>query len=66
MSFLSELKRRNVIRMAGLHHQPRPDQIQVASTVFPAFDLPGWALRGVILLLAIGFIPALVVLGYSS
>lgn len=28
--------------------------VQVASTVFPAFEFPNWALRGVILLLAIG------------
>jgi adenylate cyclase len=35
--------------------------VQVASTVFPAFELPSWALRGVIVLLAIGFIPALVI-----
>ncbi len=34
--------------------------VQVARTVFPAFDLPGWALARVILVLAIGFIPALI------
>lgn len=32
--------------------------MQVASTLFPAFGLPDWPLRGVILLLAIGFVPA--------
>jgi hypothetical protein len=32
--------------------------LQVASTLFPAFGLPDWPLRGVILLLAIGFVPA--------
>ena len=59
MSFLAELKRRNVIRMAGLYLVGAWLIVQVASTVFPAFELPSWALRGVILLLAIGFIPAL-------
>jgi TolB-like protein/Tfp pilus assembly protein PilF len=61
MSFLAELKRRNVIRMAGLYLVGAWLITQVASTVFPAFNLPDWALRGVILLLAIGFIPALVI-----
>ncbi len=61
MNFLAELKRRNVIRMAGLYLVGAWLITQVASTVFPAFDLPDWALRGVILLLAIGFIPALII-----
>jgi adenylate cyclase len=61
MNFLGELKRRNVIRMAGLYLVGAWLVVQVASTVFPAFELPSWALRGLILLLAIGFIPALVV-----
>ena len=61
MSFFAELKRRNVIRMAGLYLVGAWLITQVASTVFPAFELPSWALRGVILLLVIGFIPALIV-----
>ena len=32
----------------------------MASTVFPAFGLPAWVLRGVILLLTFGFVQALV------
>ena len=60
MNFLAELRRRNVIRMAGLYLVGAWLIVQVASTIFPAFELPGWALRGVILVLAIGFIPALV------
>jgi adenylate cyclase len=61
MKFLAELKRRNVIRMAGLYLVGAWLIVQVASTVFPAFELPSWALRGVIVLLAIGFVPALVI-----
>jgi hypothetical protein len=61
MSLLSELKRRNVFRMAGLYLVGAWLTTQVASTVFPAFELPPWALRGVISLLAIGFVPALIV-----
>ncbi len=60
MTFLAELQRRNVIRMAGLYLLGAWLVTQVASTVFPAFGLPAWALRGVILLLAFGFVPALV------
>ena len=60
MNLLKELQRRNVIRMAGLYLVAAWLMVQVASTVFPAFDLPAWALRGVILLLGIGFVPALI------
>jgi len=60
MHLIKELRRRNVIRMAGLYLVGAWLVTQVASTVFPAFDLPAWALRGVIVVLAIGFVPALV------
>ncbi len=60
MSLLAELKRRNVIRMAGLYLVGAWLIVQVASIVFPAFELPAWTLRGLILLLALGFVPALV------
>jgi hypothetical protein len=40
MSFLAELKRRNVIRMAGLYLVGAWLVVQLASTVFPAFELP--------------------------
>jgi hypothetical protein len=59
MSFPAELKRRNVIRMAGLHLDGAWLVVQVASTVFPAYEFPSWALRAVILVRAIGLIPAL-------
>lgn len=59
-NFFAELKRRNVIRMAGLYLVGAWLLIQVASTMFPAFDVPGWALRALIIMLAIGFIPTLI------
>ena len=34
--------------------------IQVASTVLPTFDVPAWALRGLVITLALGFLPALI------
>jgi adenylate cyclase len=60
MSLFSELRRRNVIRMAGLYVVGAWLIVQVAETVLPAFDVPGWVLRATIILLAIGFVPALV------
>ncbi len=60
MTFLSELKRRNVIRMAGLYLVGAWLLTQVASTVFPAFDVPGWVLRALIIVLVLGFVPALI------
>ena len=58
--FFAELKRRNVIRMAGLYLVGAWLLTQVASTLLPAFDAPSWALRGLIITLALGFIPAVI------
>ena len=59
-NFFAELKRRNVIRMAGLYLVGAWLLTQVASTVLPTFDVPSWILRGFIITLVIGFIPALI------
>src|SRR3982750_35085 len=59
-SFRTELKRRNVIRMAGLYLVGAWLLVQVASTVLPMFGAPDWLPRTVVILLAIGFLPALV------
>ena len=60
MSFFAELKRRNVIRMAGLYLVGAWLIIQIAETLLPIFDTPGWVLKVLVVLLAIGFLPALV------
>ena len=60
MSLITELKRRNVIRMAGLYLVAAWLLVQVASTVLPAFEAPAWAVRTLIIVLAIGFVPALI------
>ena len=60
MSLFAELSRRNVIRIAGFYLVAAWLVVQVAETVLPAFDVPGWVLRALILVLAIGFVPALV------
>src|SRR5213080_628534 len=46
--------------MAGLYLVGAWLLTQVASTLLPAFDAPGWALRGLIITLALGFIPAVI------
>ena len=60
MSFLAELKRRNVIRMAGLYLVGAWLIVQVSSTVLPMYEAPAWLTRSIVTLLAIGFIPALI------
>ena len=58
--FFAELKRRNVFRMAGLYLVGAWLLTPVASTLLPTFDAPSWALRGLIITLALGFIPAVI------
>jgi len=60
VSLFDELKRRNVIRMAGLYLVGAWLITQVSSTVLPTFDVPGWVLRALIIVLALGFVPALI------
>lgn len=55
----AELARRNVIRVAGLYLVAAWLAIQVAGTVLPMFGAPGWIARSVVILLAIGFLPAM-------
>jgi len=57
--FLDELKRRNVIRMAGLYLVGAWLLVQVAGTVLPWFSVSASVLRGLVLVLALGFVPAL-------
>src|SRR6478735_7213360 len=59
-SFFAELKRRNVVRMAGLYLVGAWLLTQVASTVLPMFGAPEWLPRSIVMLLALGFIPALI------
>ncbi len=60
MNIFTELKRRNVIRMAGLYLVGAWLLVQVAGTILPMFGAPDWLPRTIVLLLAIGFIPALI------
>ena len=60
MSLLAELKRRNVIRMAGLYLVGAWLLVQVSSTILPMFSAPDWLPRTVVILLALGFVPTLI------
>ncbi len=60
MKFISELKRRNVIRMAGLYLVGAWLVTQVAATLLPVFEAPVWVMKTIVGLLAIGFVPAMV------
>jgi TolB-like protein/Tfp pilus assembly protein PilF len=53
--FFEEIKRRKVYRAAVAYIVVAGGVIQLASAVFPAWELPNWALRLVIILLLIGF-----------
>src|SRR6266498_2386702 len=59
-NFFLELKRRNVIRVAGLYLVGAWLFVQVAGTVLPMFGAPEWLPRTIVVLLAIGFVPAVV------
>jgi len=60
MKLLTELKRRNVIRMAGLYLVGAWLLTQVAGTVLPMFGAPEWLPRTIVILLALGLVPALI------
>ena len=59
MSLFEELRRRNVIRMAGLYVVGAWLVTQVAGTVLPMFGAPDWIARSIVVLLALGFVPTM-------
>src|SRR5438309_5306453 len=59
--FFTELKRRNVYKVAVAYAVVAWLLIQVATQVFPFFEVPNWAVRFVVLLIIIGFPIALVI-----
>ena len=51
-SFFTELKRRNVFRVAVLYVVTGWLVLQVADVVIPYFDIPDWTFRFILVLLA--------------
>jgi serine/threonine-protein kinase len=60
-NFFAELKRRNVYKVAVAYAVVAWLLMQVASQIFPFFEIPNWVVRVVILLLVIGFPIALII-----
>jgi TolB-like protein/Flp pilus assembly protein TadD len=58
--FFEELQRRKVYRVAAAYVIAAGFIIQIGSAVFPAWELPNWTLRLVVVLLLIGFPIALI------
>src|SRR5947208_2439481 len=58
-SFFSELKRRNVYKVAVAYAVVGWLLVQVTTQVFPIFEIPNWALRLIVLAIIIGFPVAL-------
>ena len=58
--FVAELKRRNVIRVGVLYVVAAWLAMQIADVGMSTLGLPDWTGKFVLLLLAVGFIPALI------
>src|SRR5438477_935603 len=64
INFFSELKRRNVYKVAVAYAVVAWLLIQAASIFFPAFDAPPWVMKIFIILIALGF-PVAVILSWA-
>ena len=62
-NFFSELKRRNVYRIGVVYVVAAWLILQVAAIFFPAFEAPAWLMKGLILVIAIGF-PIVLILAW--
>jgi TolB-like protein len=60
-SFFAELKRRNVYKVAVAYAVVGWLLVQIATQVFPFFEIPNWGIRLIVLFIVIGFPIALVI-----
>jgi TolB-like protein/Flp pilus assembly protein TadD len=60
-NFFAELKRRNVYKVAVAYAVIAWLLIQIATQVFPFFEVPNWAIRFVVMVIVVGFPIALVI-----
>jgi serine/threonine-protein kinase len=60
-NFFGELQRRNVYRVAVAYGVVSWLLVQIATQVFPFFDIPNWTTRMVIVMLMLGFPVALII-----
>ena len=59
MSFIKELKRRNVFRVGVAYAIGAWLVLQVIDVVMPILELPAWVAKATLLLIAVGFLLAL-------
>ena len=60
-NFFAELKRRNVYKVAVAYAVVGWLLVQIATQVFPFFEIPNWGVRLIVLLILVGFPVALVI-----
>ena len=63
-NFFAELQRRNVYKVAVAYCVVSWLLIQIATQVFPFFEIPSWAIRMVVVVLLLGF-PVAVILAWA-
>jgi TolB-like protein/Flp pilus assembly protein TadD len=63
-NFFAELKRRNVYKVAIAYAVVAWLLMQIASQIFPFFEIPNWMVRAVVLFLILGF-PIAIVLAWA-
>jgi len=61
MSLYHELKRRNVFRVTIAYLALAWLVTEVAGTLFPVFGIPDWGVRFVVIVFALGFVPAVII-----
>ena len=61
INFFSELKRRNVYKVAVAYAVVGWLLVQITTQVFPIFEIPNWAMRLIVLAIIIGFPISLVI-----
>jgi len=61
LSLLTELKRRNVFKVAIAYAVTTWILLQLTDVVSPILELPDWAPKLILLMLVIGFVPALII-----
>lgn len=60
-SLIGELRRRNVFRVAIAYLAAAWLLTEVASTLLPLFEVPEWGVRLIVIILALGFVPSMVI-----
>src|SRR5437667_9836356 len=60
-NFFTELRRRNVYKVAAAYAIVGWLLVQVATQVFPFFEIPNWGVRLIVLFIVIGFPIALII-----